>query len=55
MVENFYSRTKLLLGEDGINKLKESKVAIFGIGRSWLFCGRRTSKSWSTKFYINRP
>lgn len=32
MVENFYSRTKLLLGEDGINKLKESKVAIFGIG-----------------------
>ncbi|MBQ8044590.1 MAG: tRNA threonylcarbamoyladenosine dehydratase [Clostridia bacterium] len=31
MIDQF-SRTKLLIGEDGIKKLKESAVAIFGIG-----------------------
>lgn len=29
---NQFSRTELLIGEDGINKLKVAKVAIFGIG-----------------------
>lgn len=29
---NWYSRTELLIGEEGIEKLKNSKVAIFGIG-----------------------
>ena len=29
---NQISRTELLIGEDGLNKLKESKVAVFGIG-----------------------
>jgi len=27
-----FSRTSLLIGEDGINKLKKAKVAIFGVG-----------------------
>lgn len=27
-----YSRTELLIGKDGLNKLKESGVAVFGIG-----------------------
>ncbi len=27
-----YSRTRLLLGEDGLNKLKNARVAIFGLG-----------------------
>ena len=27
-----FSRTELLIGKDGIEKLKNSKVAIFGIG-----------------------
>lgn len=27
-----FSRTSLLIGEDGINKLKRAKVAIFGVG-----------------------
>lgn len=27
-----FSRTKLLIGEEGIKKLKEAKVAVFGIG-----------------------
>ncbi len=31
-MENQFSRTELLIGKDGIEKLKNSKVAIFGIG-----------------------
>ena len=27
-----FSRTRLLIGEDGVNKLKDAKVAIFGVG-----------------------
>ncbi|HRU42481.1 MAG TPA: tRNA threonylcarbamoyladenosine dehydratase, partial [Candidatus Diapherotrites archaeon] len=29
---NAFSRTELLIGKDGIEKLKKSTVAIFGIG-----------------------
>jgi len=29
---NQFSRTELLIGEDGLKKLKKSKVAVFGIG-----------------------
>ena len=31
-MKNQFSRTELLIGEDGIKKLKDAKVAIFGIG-----------------------
>lgn len=31
-MENIFSRTELLIGEDKLNKLKKTKVAIFGIG-----------------------
>lgn len=31
-MENQFSRTELLIGKEGIEKLKKSKVAIFGIG-----------------------
>ena len=29
---NQFSRTQLLLGEEAMNKLKNSRVAVFGIG-----------------------
>jgi tRNA A37 threonylcarbamoyladenosine dehydratase len=29
---DWYSRTELLIGKDGVDKLKNSKIAIFGIG-----------------------
>ena len=29
---NAFSRTQLLIGPDGIDKLKNSRVAVFGIG-----------------------
>lgn len=31
-MENQFSRTEMLIGKEGINKLQKSKVAIFGIG-----------------------
>lgn len=31
-MENQFSRTELLIGKEGLEKLKQSKVAIFGIG-----------------------
>ena len=31
-MENQFSRTEMLIGEEGLEKLKKSKVAIFGIG-----------------------
>ncbi len=31
-MEEFYSRTAMLLGEDAIKKLSEARVAVFGIG-----------------------
>lgn len=31
-MENQFSRTELLIGKDGIEKLKNAKVAVFGIG-----------------------
>ena len=30
--ENKFSKTKILLGKDGVEKLKDAKVAIFGLG-----------------------
>lgn len=32
MEESMYSRTELLLGEDGVSRLKQSRVAVFGLG-----------------------
>ena len=31
-MEEFYSRTAMLLGEEAIKKLAEARVAVFGIG-----------------------
>lgn len=30
--ENFYSRTEKMIGEEGVDRLKKSRVAIFGLG-----------------------
>lgn len=32
MEENIYSRTEKLIGKENLNKLKKSKIAVFGIG-----------------------
>ncbi len=35
---NQFSRTELLIGNEGVEKLKRYKVAIFGIGGVRFFC-----------------
>ena len=32
MAQHALSRTELLIGKDGLNRLQESKVVVFGIG-----------------------
>ena len=43
---NQFSRTELLIGQEGIEKLKDAKVAVFGIGGVGSF-SRGISKSWN--------
>ena len=31
-MQNQFSRTELLIGKDGVQKLKNAKIAVFGIG-----------------------
>ncbi len=38
MKENFYSRTELLIGTDGIEKLKNSNIWLFGAGGVGSYC-----------------
>lgn len=35
---DIFTRTRLLIGEEGLNKLKDSKVIIFGVGGVGSFC-----------------
>ena len=51
---NQFSRTELLIGKEGIEKLKNAKVAIFGIGGVGFFCGRRAGKSRNRELYLSR-
>ena len=37
---NQFSRTQLLLGKEAMDKLKNSRVAVFGIGESVDMCVR---------------
>lgn len=44
-----FARTEILIGDTGIQKLNNAKVAIFGIRWSRLICCRSFDKSWSTE------
>lgn len=37
-METESSRTEILIGKDGVDKLKKAKVAIFRNRRRWFFC-----------------
>ena len=41
---NQFSRTELLIGKEGIEKLKNA----------WIFCGRRAGKSRNRELYLSR-
>lgn len=42
---NSFSRTELLIGREGLNKLKESKVAVFGVGGVGSFAAEALARS----------
>jgi tRNA A37 threonylcarbamoyladenosine dehydratase len=47
-----FSRTELLIGKEGIDKLKKSKVAIFGIGGVGTFTVEALARSGVGKFVL---
>ena len=47
-----FSRTELLIGQDGLKKLKESKVAVFGIGGVGTFAVEGLVRSGVGKFVL---
>lgn len=53
MLEQF-QRTEMLIGEEGIKKLQNSKVAIFGIGGVGSFVVEGLARAGVRPFCINR-
>jgi len=51
-VEEKFSRTQLLLGEEAMNKLYKSKVAIFGIGGVGSYCLEALTRVGVGKFLL---
>ncbi len=49
-----FSRTGLLIGVEGIEKLNKSKVAIFGIGGVGSFVCEALARAGIRKFYFSR-
>lgn len=44
-MEEFYSRTALLLGTAGVEKLKDSRVAVFGLGGVGSWCAEALARA----------
>ena len=49
-----FSRTALLIGEENIEKLNNSKVAIFGIGGVGSFVCEALARAGVRKFHFSR-
>jgi tRNA A37 threonylcarbamoyladenosine dehydratase len=49
-----FSRTRLLIGEEGLNKLNRATVAVFGIGGVGSFVVEGLMRAGIRKFYTNR-
>lgn len=54
MEEKWDGRTELLIGRENIVKLNNAKVAVYGIGRSRIFCSRRIGKSRNREYSNDR-
>lgn len=52
MALHSFSRTELLIGTDGLNKLKNSKIAVFGIGGVGTFAVEALARSGVGKFVL---
>jgi tRNA A37 threonylcarbamoyladenosine dehydratase len=51
---NQFSRTELLIGKEGIEKLQNAKVAIFGIGGVGSYVVEGLVRAGVRKLYIGR-
>lgn len=49
-----FSRTSLLIGEENIEKLNKSKVAVFGIGGVGSFVCEALARAGIRQFHISR-
>ena len=49
---NQFSRTEMLIGEEGINRLNDSKVAIFGIGGVGSYVAEALARCGVGKFIL---
>ena len=49
---NEFSRTELLLGQDGMKKLKSSSVAIFGVGGVGSYIAEGLARSGAGKLIL---
>ena len=54
MEEIWLARTEMLIGKDAIEKLKQSKVLVLGLGRSWLVCCNGACARRNRKHHNNR-
>lgn len=52
-MSNSFSRTELLIGKEGIEKLQSSKVAIFGIGGVGSYALEGLVRAGIRKFYFS--
>ena len=52
-MSNQFSRTELLIGKDGIKKLNNAKVAVFGIGGVGSFVVEGLVRAGIRKIYIS--
>lgn len=49
-----FSRTELMIGEDGVEKLKNAKVAVFGIGGVGSYVVEGLARAGVREFCISR-
>ena len=52
-MENQFSRTELIIGKEKVNILKESKVAVFGIGGVGSYVVEGLARSGIGKFILS--
>ena len=53
MEENWLCRTGLILGKEKVERIKKSKIAIFGLGGVRFLYFRSFSKKWCRRVYIS--
>ena len=51
---NQFSRTELIIGKEGVQKLHDAKVAVFGIGGVGSFVVEGLARAGIRKFHIDR-